>query len=277
MCRSVFPAGVELVEERRGGADLVVPDAGAVEQVLVNVLINARDAVAASSVATPRIVLVVSPTPAAPGDTAPSVRITVEDNGPGVPDDLRDRVFEPFFTTKGPSVGTGLGLASSYATVTSLGGRITCEAAPTGGARFVIDLPAADAAASPTTPLPPSAAPVAPCLVAIVDDDSDTRRALSRLVESGGHQVLELGSLDEATAALKARTDVAVVLLARSLAGGRGTELLSRVPDLPGRTRTLLLAAGEVPESEAARVSGVLGKPIGRDALLAAIAATARR
>ncbi len=71
------------------------------------------------------------------------VRIVVEDSGPGVPRDIRARIFDPFFTTKGPDEGTGLGLAICQRVVTEVGGKIWLEDSSLGGAKFVVELPAA--------------------------------------------------------------------------------------------------------------------------------------
>jgi signal transduction histidine kinase len=71
------------------------------------------------------------------------VRLTVDDSGPGVPRDIRGRIFDPFFTTKSPDEGTGLGLAICQRVVTEVGGKIWIEDSELGGARFVVELPAA--------------------------------------------------------------------------------------------------------------------------------------
>ena len=77
------------------------------------------------------------------GATRPHVRITVEDNGSGMDDQVRSKIFEPFFTTKEPGKGTGLGLALSARIIDAMGGTITADRADIGGARFTIILPAA--------------------------------------------------------------------------------------------------------------------------------------
>jgi signal transduction histidine kinase len=71
------------------------------------------------------------------------VRLLVEDSGPGIARDIRHRIFDPFFTTKGPDEGTGLGLAICQRVVSEVGGKIWLEESPLGGARFVVELPAA--------------------------------------------------------------------------------------------------------------------------------------
>ena len=102
-------------------------------QVLLNLLLNAADAVPREG---GRITLRAA---RAPGDR---VRLTVEDNGPGIAAEIRDRLFEPFVTTKEPGKGTGLGLAVCLGLIEAAGGTLAVEDSAEGGARFVIELPA---------------------------------------------------------------------------------------------------------------------------------------
>jgi signal transduction histidine kinase len=74
-----------------------------------------------------------------PPEASPVVEVLVDDDGPGVPEESRDRIFEPFFTTK--AKGSGLGLSIVHAIVTQHAGRLRVEASPEGGARFVVSLP----------------------------------------------------------------------------------------------------------------------------------------
>ncbi|MBS0538402.1 MAG: hypothetical protein JSR47_06590 [Proteobacteria bacterium] len=103
------------------------------EQVLVNLLINARDALAASGYAEKRIDVACHATNA-------SIILEVSDNGPGIPDSIRDRVFDPFFTTKETGSGTGLGLSISFGIIKDMGGTLSL-ARSIAGARFLIELP----------------------------------------------------------------------------------------------------------------------------------------
>ncbi|MFN4170647.1 MAG: ATP-binding protein [Pseudorhodobacter sp.] len=147
----VVEAAVEIAQlrMRAAGADLIVtlPEglpqvvAGPVrlQQVLVNVLTNAADAVEGS--ADRRIHLDAQPVPE-------GLRIRVRDHGPGVPPGLAERIFDPFFSTKGVGKGLGLGLSISYNIVKDFGGNLRVEAAEGGGAVFVIDLAAAGAETS---------------------------------------------------------------------------------------------------------------------------------
>jgi two-component system sensor histidine kinase HupT/HoxJ len=106
------------------------------QQALLNILINAEHAI--ESAGTPgRIHTSVSAVNG--GDT---VRLTIEDTGPGIPAEILPRIFDPFFTTKDVGKGTGLGLAITYGIVLEHGGTIHASNTPEGGARFTIDLPA---------------------------------------------------------------------------------------------------------------------------------------
>jgi C4-dicarboxylate-specific signal transduction histidine kinase len=118
---------VELPQARVG----VAMQTDALTQILLNLLLNAADAMAGRG----RIRVVVTP-----GNGV--VVITVDDSGPGVASDVADHVFEPFFTTKPAGAGTGLGLAVCHHMVTSVGGQISVTQSDLGGARFTVTLPA---------------------------------------------------------------------------------------------------------------------------------------
>jgi C4-dicarboxylate-specific signal transduction histidine kinase len=104
------------------------------QQVVINLVTNAEHVVRGRSPAIIRLT-----TQSREG----WVRLTVEDSGPGVPREIRARIFDPFFTTKGPDEGTGLGLAICQRVVTEVGGRIWLEDSELGGAKFVVEMPAA--------------------------------------------------------------------------------------------------------------------------------------
>ncbi len=112
------------------------------QQVVINLVTNAEHVVRGR---TPAIVQLT--TQAREG----WVRLAVEDSGPGVPREIRARIFDPFFTTKGPDEGTGLGLAICQRVVTEVGGKIWLEDSPLGGAKFVVELPAAPESVETTT------------------------------------------------------------------------------------------------------------------------------
>ena len=126
------------IEVRRQISDVppIAGDALLLQQAVLNILVNAEHAIAATG-AGGRIDAVVD---AAPGGE--TVRLAIQDSGAGIPPEILPRIFDPFFTTKEVGKGTGLGLAITYGIVQEHGGSIHAENAPEGGARFTIELPA---------------------------------------------------------------------------------------------------------------------------------------
>ncbi|MEX1362383.1 MAG: PAS domain S-box protein [Nannocystaceae bacterium] len=173
---------------------LVMMDLGQLEQLLANLAINARDAMegdgtlrihtAALELAEPR------QTRTHLLERGRYLRLSVQDSGPGVPDEVKARIFEPFFTTKELGRGTGLGLATVYAIVDRLGGGLDVH--DDDGARFEIYLPAFVGTASPRpstcTTLPPATAKTVTVL--LVDDEVVLARSLAKGLRNEGYEVL---------------------------------------------------------------------------------------
>lgn len=148
MCRRSFPDNVRIDMSIDPDAHIVACDPMAIEQVVVNLLINARDALADAVGVEPRIAVELSEVDASPPDASNLglvryVRITVCDNGVGMSEAVKQRLLEPFFTTKGPGRGTGLGLATSYGVVREHGGFITFESCRGSGTTAAVFLPVA--------------------------------------------------------------------------------------------------------------------------------------
>ncbi len=110
------------------------------DQVILNLVINARDAMPRGGKVTIRTGLAATEAPV-PGGSL--VRVAIEDTGPGIPAAILDRIFEPFFTTKPEGQGTGLGLASAYGFARQAGGKLSVESTEGVGTRFTLDLPLA--------------------------------------------------------------------------------------------------------------------------------------
>jgi signal transduction histidine kinase len=128
----------------------VFADPQAVQEVLVNLVTNAWEAITASrqgSVITCETAFVPNDDGAAgPADTGGYVQIRIGDDGPGIPREHLPHILEPLYTTKSPGPNTGMGLAICYGTVAALGGTITCDSKPDQGARFTVRLPAGEPA-----------------------------------------------------------------------------------------------------------------------------------
>jgi two-component system NtrC family sensor kinase len=220
----------------------VIGDRHALQQVVLNLLTNAAQAVGDL-----------------PDDTR-SIRIDtwadgqlhlrVSDTGPGVPERLERHLFTPFFTTKEPGHGTGLGLSISYSIVESHGGHISYERAPGGGASFRIDLPLAPAA-RPAPAAPPQAAPptlpptFAKRAILLVDDDPAVRRLVQALFGREGHVVDVARTPEDALRLVGERTYDLILADGQVSAKGKFfvEELVARYPDLKTRT---LVATGDV-------------------------------
>lgn len=239
---------VDLVTELPPDPVVVQADRMQLQQVVVNLVTNAVQAVATNPPERARRVVVRA---SVRGDR---VAIDVEDTGPGVPPELASRIFTPFFTTKEPGVGTGLGLAISYGIMARYGGTLEVRRAPGGGALFVAELPAATlAGASPQDggrTGNPHHAPTSGRRVLLVDGDPAVQRMIGMVFSVDGHwveaardgahavELLSQGSYDLVIA--DPRTGVGGEMLAETL-GARW----------PGLMRRTIFATADVrPETE---------------------------
>ena len=186
---------IELVTVHAPALGPVRADPVQMEQVLMNLAINARDAMAQGGRLTIETADVDLDQPAVrQGVAVPAgryVRITVRDTGHGMDAETRARAFEPFFTTKEVGKGTGLGLATVYGIVKQSGGFVWVDSEPGRGTTFEICLPRADAAEEAPAPLPAaSPLPRGAGTLLIVEDEAGVRELLQELLESAGYKVL---------------------------------------------------------------------------------------
>jgi len=161
---------------------LPAADRDRLRQVLVNLAINAHHALRQTTGRKRRLSVRAQVDP-----QARVVRLVLEDNGPGIPADLRERIFEPFFSTKPAGEGTGLGLPLCRTIVQDHGGELRVEDAPGGGARFVVELPFAPAGVE-ATPSAPGAGPApGPLTILVVDDEADLAGVMRDALALAGH------------------------------------------------------------------------------------------
>lgn len=175
---------------------LVQADESRLTQVLVNLVVNAAQAFEVPNPSTNRIDI--SGTTRADGRVA----ITVRDNGPGIPAELRERIFDPFFTTKPVGTGTGLGLSVSRTIVGMLGGELTVESVEGQGATFEVVLPVATPGPTDGGESAQTAAPAVRGRVLLVDDDVAVLNAVRRLL-SREHEVVACSDPREALGLLE--------------------------------------------------------------------------
>ncbi|HSU83993.1 MAG TPA: ATP-binding protein [Thermoanaerobaculia bacterium] len=179
-------------------------DLGQIEQVILNLAVNARDAMPAGGtlrLATRCVELAAGESAELPAGSY--VQLTVSDTGPGMAPEVLEHLFEPFFTTKERGKGTGLGLATVHGIVHQSGGLIRAESEPGQGSRFAILLPRAteEAAAAPLHPtLPGRRSRRGSEVVLLVEDEDNIREPAVEILESRGYQVLSAPDAVEALA-----------------------------------------------------------------------------
>ena len=194
MFERVIGEGIELVTVL-GAKHPMLADPGQIEQVLMNLVLNARDAVDESGTITVETADV-EVLPGVLEDLAPGwyVTLSVADTGPGVPKAIRDQIFEPFFTTKDVGKGTGLGLAMVDGIVRQSGGLVTIESTEGRGATFTAYLPRATETRRLDSPAP-FRAPAAELknveTVLVVDDEDEVRKLLIDVLAIGAYHVLQ--------------------------------------------------------------------------------------
>ncbi len=235
-------------------------DANQLQQVLLNLVINAQQAITAHrGFGTVRITL-------AP-DGPDRILLTVEDDGPGVPAAQHEAIFRPFYTTKPRGQGTGLGLSISAEIVRAHGGRIAVTAHTSGGAAFRLSLPSLaasdrsagmDAGAPDRPPTPTLALPEPPAPLVtgeqqrllLVDDESGIRRSVGRYLRRAGYQVTDVPSAQAALNALStARYDVIVSDL--RMPGLSGEEFFRRLErEHPEMRRRIIFTSGDMLRDE---------------------------
>lgn len=213
---AIRTSGIEVALDLADGIAPILADADQLHQVLLNLIINAQHAL--QDRPAPRRIRVASRYDPAAG----MIRITVADNGPGIPADLRARVFEPYFTTKPTGFGTGVGLAVSLGIVEAHGGTLTVDCPAEGGAVFEVALPVGAVHETGADADSAGQASASGRTILVVDDEAEIREALAEILTGARHRVVAAGSGREALQRIAAeRYDVIV------------TDI--RMPDLDGR------------------------------------------
>ena len=236
-------------------------DPAQLDQVIMNLAVNARDAMPRGgrlTIAAENLALDEGAARARPGASpGPHVALRVSDTGVGMSAEVRRRVFEPFFTTKPPGEGTGLGLATVHGLVRQMGGVIAFESEEGRGTSFEILLPRADGAlAGPAAAPAPRPAGGGEAIL-LLEDDPQVRQVVARALEEAGYRLLVTGSAAEA-------------LAAEAAWGGALDLLLSDVilPDRPGPEVAAAIARRR-PGLRVLFMSGYTGDAISRQGVLA--------
>jgi PAS domain S-box-containing protein len=256
-------------------------DPGQIEQVLVNLAVNARDAmpeggrllIEAGNAELDEEYAYMHP------DTAPGnyVRLKVSDTGIGMDEKTIQRAFEPFFTTKGKAEGTGLGLATVYGIVTGAGGRIDIYSEPGMGTTVKIHLPASSVAPGEDEAQPKERPAGCGEVVLVVEDEPDVRRMAERILAKGGYSVISTSGGQEALDVCR-RADRPIQLLLTDviMPGMLGTELVEQVKAIRPELGVIFMSgySHEVlaPEALAEQGAGTfIEKPFSASELLKAV------
>ena len=278
LLRRTFDPRVAIATELAPDCPPVLGDAGAVQQAVVNLCLNARDAMPAGG----RLTLSAGPTvvadPPHHPDARPGafVRLSVADTGTGIAPEHLDRVFEPFFTTKPAGEGTGLGLAMVYGTARQHGGWVEVVTRYGVGTRFDVFLPPATAAAPTVDRAPPAPAAVRTGTVLIVDDEAMVLTVARTMLEQAGYRVRTAGTAAEAMAAVRYDPAIDVVVLDLTMPDRSGLDTFADLrAAIPGAR--IVIASGSAPEAgPLVGAAGFLPKPFTRAALLDAVGRAGR-
>jgi PAS domain S-box-containing protein len=246
MLRRIIGEDISLVTDLSPGLASVRADPVQLEQVIVNLAVNARDAMPEGGrlVVTTRPIRLDAPLPgrAGPGPGA-WVKITVADSGVGMDRATQERIFEPFFTTKEKGKGTGLGLSTAYGIVKQSGGFIYASSEPGRGATFDIYLPSVNERPSEKDEEPAPPATEYGRETILLAEDEDGLRALNRrILESHGYRVLAARDAEEASRLAGGQRTVDMLVTDIVMPGASGRQLARRLLQERPRLKVLYVS-----------------------------------
>ena len=280
MVRRTLPETIAVETRLAPAPPVVEADRSGVESALLNLVINARDAMLPDG---GRLVIgteVRAMTPAdATGGPVPHLRLEVRDEGPGIPENIRDKVCEPFFTTKAVGEGSGLGLATAQGFMRQSRGRLEIAAAPEGGAAVALCFPVpTEAGPAQRAAEGRARAETAIGSVLVVEDEAPVRRVIVEQLARAGHRVVEAGAADAAEAAFAGQVPFDALVTDVIMPGRvQGAALAGRLRGAaPGLG--VVFVTGHAPDPAAWRLPNarILQKPVDRARLLEAVAEAVR-
>jgi two-component system cell cycle sensor histidine kinase/response regulator CckA len=280
MLRPLIGEYVELQTIFAPNLGKVLADPGQTEQVIMNLILNARDAMPTGG----RIRIETSNSEISAADAlesgiqaGPSVRLSVTDTGHGIDSDAMDHIFEPFFTTKEKGKGTGLGLSTVYSIVKECGGHIWVRSSPGSGATFTVVFPrtrqTVEGGETVTLQQPYTSGSET---ILLVEDEDGVRKLLSHILRKRGYTVLEAANGDEALRIFQANgAEIHLVLTDMVMPGMSGRETADRLRQDRPEVKVMYMSGytGEVLIRTGALGPGmpVLQKPLRPEVLLARV------
>ena len=268
ICRNIFDRKIAITLESRA-RPTVEGHAGQLEQALLNLCINARDALAHGAVELPQLHIAVDQTdvenpPTNAAHSGPFVRIDVRDNGAGMDAETRARIFDPFFTTKDIGKGTGLGLSTTQGIAHQHLGWIQCRSEPGRGTTFTLFLPAH------TAPVPQERCEESgeddrggSETILVVDDEEGIRHVLTHLLERNGYAVLAGRDGGEALKIFRSNRDaISLVLLDQSMPHMSGSEVLDELRAIDPDVKVIILTGYAVERNHFPGARDLIRKPV---------------
>jgi two-component system cell cycle sensor histidine kinase/response regulator CckA len=269
--RETFPRNIELKHETAAGLWSIIADSTQMHQVLLNLCVNARDAMPRGGLL--RLTLenleldeerAKPHHPAIPGRY---VRLTVQDTGEGIPPEIINRIFDPFFTTKPVGKGTGLGLASVLGIVKGHGGFVTVDSEPGEGTTFRVHFPAAELQpAAPHAEAQDNLPRGSGEMILLVDDEPAMRDAVRQVLELHNYRVITAGDGEEAVRVfVEHRDSIKAVVTDLDMPVMSGEELIRSLRVLEGSVRFIVMTGSSGTDSQrglaAMGINEVLPKP----------------
>lgn len=272
--RQAFPKTIQLQLTMDDRVDAILADRTQVEQILINLCVNARDAMPEGG----RIRLEASnflvdegyASRQAGSNLGPYVRLTVGDTGVGIPRKIRDKIFEPFFTTKGPEQGTGLGLATAIGIVRKHDGFLTLESEEGCGTSFHVFLPAAKSPTEEKTlrtlqSRTPELRGEGEAIL-LVDDEATVLKVMQRSLEKSGYRVLTAEDGEQGLEVFSQHArDIRLVITDMAMPGIDGPGMISALRKFDNEVKIICTSGLNTPSSIEALsslgVEAVLSKP----------------
>ena len=274
MLRRLVREDIEIVLALARTRTIVVADPSQVEQVLVNLAVNARDAMPDGGTLTFETANVTVDASSGGGDLAPGpyVRLIVRDTGMGMDEVTRRHAFEPFFTTKVAGRGTGLGLSTIFAIARRNGGMISVESEPGRGTAFQLLLPRSDGLPEALSSIPPRAVRKARAeTILVVEDDDAVRNATRAILQRQGYAVLDARNAGEAILASEQHpAEIHLLLTDVVMPRMGGAELADRLTTTRPTMRVMFMtgyAGGALSRVRQRPQARVLEKPVTPDDL----------
>ena len=268
LLRRTLGSGIELVTKIGKALPRVLIDASQLEQILMNLVVNARDAMAGRGRVTLALDLVEVDAATATSRSISQgayASIEVTDTGSGMAPDVASRVFEPYFTTKARGKGTGLGLATVHGIVQLAHGDIAVRSTVGVGTTIKVLLPATELSVEGSRPIPTVG--TAAALVLVVDDDDDVRRVTERILRNAGYTVLSASSSSHAMQVAREHSGMIDLLLTDIVMPGQsGRELARELQQLRPSLRVMFMS-GYHPQTPIGN-SQFIAKPFSRTDLL---------